>query len=197
MKLLVGLGNPGPEYELTRHNLGFLVMDALAERVGARWGRIRFHAEVAEASVGGEKWLLLKPQTFMNLSGSSVAEAAAFFKVAWEDVLVAHDDLDLAFGRIKIKIGGSDGGHRGIRSLLQHAPNAFVRARLGVGRPALHQDAADYVLHPFLAPEAALLDDYVVAAAAAVELWAKDGLVKALNRYNGRALVELPPEPTP
>ena len=191
MKLIVGLGNPGAEYARTRHNLGFMVIDEAARRLKAGWGRSRFHGEVAEVLVGGEKCLFLKPQSFMNLSGSSLSEAAAFFKLDWADVLVAHDDLDLTFGRVKIKIGGADGGHRGMRSILQHAPNSFVRARLGVGRPRPGQDAADYVLQTFAGPEAALLDEFVTEAAKAVELWLARGTVLAANRYSGKALVAL------
>lgn len=195
MKLIVGLGNPGAEYARTRHNLGFMVIDECARTLKAGWGRTRFHGEIAEVILDGEKCLFLKPQTYMNLSGSSLAEAAAFFKLDWNDVLVVHDDLDLAFGRLKIKIGGADGGHRGIRSILQHAPNDFVRARLGIGRPRPGQDAAAYVLEGFAQPEAALLEEFVSAGAKAVQLWLTRGTIQASNRYNGKALVSLAPPP--
>ena len=152
MKLLIGLGNPGPKYETTRHNAGFLMLDLIADSAGIGWGSSKFDAVMGKGQFNGESVVLLKPQTFMNLSGRSVAKAARFFKVAVEDMIVFHDDIDMDYGKVKTRAGGGHGGHNGIRSMIAElGSNNFHRMKLGVGRPT--KDApvgvSDWVLHPF------------------------------------------------
>ena len=148
-KLIVGLGNPGPKYSWTRHNAGFMVLDELARRAGIAVSRKTFSGFFGEGTYRGERLLLLKPQTFMNLSGRSVNPALHFHRLSLQDLIVIHDDLDIPFGRVKLKDGGGHAGHNGLRSLMQELGGGqFARIRVGVGRP-LHGDAADYVLSPF------------------------------------------------
>lgn len=153
MKLWVGLGNPGRKYEGNRHNVGFLAVDRIAAAHGFGPWRSRFQGLASDGVLGGEKVLLLKPQTFMNLSGQSAGEAARFLKVPVEEVLVFHDEIDLAPGRLKVKQGGGHAGHNGLRSLHQHLGDGYARVRIGVGHPG-HKDAvAGYVLHDFAKAE--------------------------------------------
>lgn len=153
MKLLVGLGNPGGGYELTRHNAGFLILDLIAEDAGASFSsQKKFEAEVAKGSILGHETVFLKPQTFMNLSGKSVSRVMAFYKIRPEDVIVLHDDIDMAFSKVKAKVGGGHGGHNGIRSILQETGQAeFHRLKLGVGRPTPEDKTgvSQWVLNPF------------------------------------------------
>ena len=182
--LVAGLGNPGREYERTRHNAGWLVLDELARRHGGSW-RSKFSGSLAEVRLGDLRLALLKPETYMNDSGRSVGAAARFFKVAPEQVLVVHDDVDLEAGRLQARAGGGLAGHNGLRSLAQHLGSQdFLRLRIGVGRPGRGdpRPVADWVLSPF-APE----DDaqaLVGRAADAVETIATDGLEAAQQRYN-------------
>lgn len=149
-RLIVGLGNPGDEYAATRHNVGFLVADALAEKYGAGAWKKKFQGLLAPASVADADILLLKPQTFMNLSGESVGEALRFYKLAQKDVIVFHDDLDLEPGQVKIKLGGGTGGHNGLKSLDAHIGPDYWRVRIGIGHPGVKGDAVtNYVLEPF------------------------------------------------
>jgi len=186
VKLIVGLGNPGPKYQRTRHNAGFLVLDRLAQRAAIPVTRKSFAGLAGEGEYRGQRLLLLKPQTFMNLSGRSVAEALRFHKLSPDDLIVIHDDLDIPFGRIKLKAGGGHGGHNGLRSLLQElGGGAFTRVRLGIGRP-LHGDAADYVLTGFSAAEQAELPQVVDGAVAALEMLLAEGLPKAMSLCNNR-----------
>lgn len=185
MRLIVGLGNPEGEYAGTRHNVGFEVADALAERAGARFSDKKFKARVARVQIAGESCVLLKPQTYMNLSGESVGPAAGFFKLKTEDLIVIHDDLDLPLGRVKLKKGGGHGGHNGLRSLKQHLPDdGFVRVRIGIGRPPPRWDPADYVLARFTREEREVADRVVDEAAKAVESILRVGLGKAMNLTN-------------
>ncbi len=136
MFLVVGLGNPEDEYEGTRHNVGFEAVEVLARRCGVRFSDKKFKARMARAEIAGQSCVLLKPQTYMNLSGESVGPAMGFFKLATGDVIVLHDELDIPLGRVKLKKGGGHGGHNGLRSLKQHLPDdGFVRVRIGIGRP--------------------------------------------------------------
>ncbi|MCF6208494.1 MAG: aminoacyl-tRNA hydrolase [Ghiorsea sp.] len=137
MKMLVGLGNPGSKYEKTRHNIGFRFLDLLAKSEGLSFGSApRFHAETATCTINGEKVLLVKPQTFMNNSGESVAPLAKYYDIEPSDITVVYDDLDLPSGKLRIKSGGGHGGHNGLRSLNQHLPNAdYTRVKIGIGRP--------------------------------------------------------------
>lgn len=153
MKLLVGLGNPGPRYELTRHNAGFLILDLLAEGTGAVFAeQKKFAAQIARASLLGCDVLFLKPETFMNLSGQSVVRVMHFYKISPEDMIVLHDDIDIEFGRVRARSGGGHGGHNGIRSILQETGRAeFHRVKLGVGRPGPQEtmDVSQWVLDTF------------------------------------------------
>jgi peptidyl-tRNA hydrolase, PTH1 family len=182
--LVVGLGNPGREYERTRHNAGWLVVDELARRLGGSW-RGKFSGQLAQVRLGDVKLALLKPETFMNDSGRSVAAAASFFKVEPESLLVVHDEVDLEPGRVQARAGGGLAGHNGLRSLAQAlGTQEFLRLRLGVGRPARGdpRPIADYVLSPFEPQEDA--EVLVARGAEAVETLARDGLEAAQQRFN-------------
>jgi peptidyl-tRNA hydrolase, PTH1 family len=182
--LVAGLGNPGREYERTRHNAGWLVLDELARRHGGSW-RSKFSGSLSEVRSGEARVALLKPETYMNESGRSLGAAARFFKVEPEQVLVVHDDVDLETGRLQARAGGGLAGHNGLRSLAQHLGSQdFLRLRIGVGRPGRgdQRSVADWVLSPF-APE----DDaeaLVSRAADAVEAIVSDGLEAAQQRFN-------------
>ncbi len=147
MKMIVGLGNPGPKYEATRHNIGFILLDALGDSHG-NW-RDKFQAHEMRAKIDGEDVILLKPQTFMNLSGTSVAAAAKFYKIDIKDILVIHDELDLEPGHLKLKMAGGHAGHNGLRSIIAHMSADFQRLRVGIGHPGDKNRVADYVLHDF------------------------------------------------
>lgn len=149
MKLFVGLGNPGSKYEKTRHNIGFMAIDAIARAHDFPAARSRFQSQIFEGRLGRVRATLLKPQTFMNLSGQSVGEAMRYFKLVPDDVVVFHDEIDLAPGRVKVKAGGGHAGHNGLRSLHDHIGADFVRVRIGVGRPAEKRLVTGYVLHDF------------------------------------------------
>ena len=186
--LIVGLGNPGAEYEGTRHNIGFAVVDALSARVGSAPFRRRFHGDYAEAPLGDRSVGLLKPLTFMNDSGRSVQAAAAFYKRAPEDVLVVHDELDLPFADLKLKIGGGDAGHRGLRSVSAALGPAYARLRVGIGRPppGFAGTPADFVLRAFAPAEQAALSTLVERAVDAAELVVRSGIAAAMNQINRR-----------
>ncbi|UWQ29398.1 aminoacyl-tRNA hydrolase [Leisingera sp. M523] len=159
MKLFVGLGNPGPKYERNRHNIGFMALDNIAGDHGFSPWKSKFQAMICEGNLGGEKVLLLKPQTFMNLSGQSVGEAMRFYKLTPADVVVLHDELDLAPGKARIKQGGGHAGHNGLRSIHSHIGADYARVRLGIGHPG-HKDAvAGYVLRDFPKADEGWLDD--------------------------------------
>ncbi len=185
MRLLVGLGNPGREYDDTRHNVGFLVVDKVADRVGASVDDKKFRARVGRGRIGQESTLIMKPQTYMNLSGESVGPALGFFKLSTDDVVVVHDELDLPLGRLKLKRGGGHGGHNGLRSLIKHLPDdRFIRIRIGIGRPPPQWDTADYVLSKFRSDEWTAVDEAVSTAADAVEAIFRDGISKAMATFN-------------
>ena len=182
--LVAGLGNPGRQYERTRHNVGWLVLDELARRCGGTW-RSKFSGSLAEVRLGDARLALLKPETYMNESGRSVAGAARFFKVPTESLLVVHDDVDLEPARLQARRGGGLAGHNGLRSLAQHLDSQdFLRLRIGVGRPARGdpRPVSDWVLSPF-APEEDV-DALVSRAADAVETIVAEGLEAAQSRFN-------------
>lgn len=182
--LVAGLGNPGREYERTRHNAGWMVVDELARRHGGSW-RSKFSGSLAEVRLGDLRLALLKPETYMNDSGRSVGGAVRFFKVEPEQVLVVHDDVDLEAGRLQARAGGGLAGHNGLRSLAQHLGSQdFLRLRIGVGRPGRGdpRPVADWVLSPFAPEEDA--EALIARAADAVETIAQDGLEAAQQRYN-------------
>jgi PTH1 family peptidyl-tRNA hydrolase len=187
MYLIVGLGNPGPQYADNRHNLGFMVVEELARRGRAGAPRAKFGAEILDATVAGQKVLLCKPQEFMNVSGQAVARVAGFWKIERADVVVVHDELDLPFERLKLGAGGGPGGHNGVKSIISaFGDPGFPRVRVGIGRPAPGRDPADYVLSDFSRAEAAALPDVITRAADAVETIVSDGLTTAMNRFNGK-----------
>jgi PTH1 family peptidyl-tRNA hydrolase len=182
--LVVGLGNPGREYELTRHNAGWLVLDELARRLGGSW-RSKFSGRLAEVRLDGARLALLKPETFMNDSGRAVGAAAKFFKVPPESLLIVHDDVDLEPGRLQARAGGGLAGHNGLRSLAKTlGTQDFLRLRIGVGRPGRGdpRSVADYVLSGFVPEDD--VDGLVARSAEAVETLARDGLEAAQQRFN-------------
>lgn len=195
MHLVVGLGNPGSRYARTRHNVGFMVVDRLAERASAPVEKKLFGAVVGDAPVGGHKAVLAKPQSFMNLSGQPVAALMGFYKTPIADVIVVHDDLDLPLGRIRVKVGGGHGGHNGLRDIQRAAGAEFVRVRLGVGRPPPQWDTADYVLANFAPEDDSTVQTMLDTAADAVECVVRDGLVPTMNRFNGAPAPAARPAP--
>ncbi len=184
-KLVVGLGNPGSKYQGTRHNIGFEVIDRLAEGgSGASFSR-KFDGLLAEAEIDFRRVLLLKPETFMNLSGRSVAQAVRFYKLDLADVLVVCDDLNLPLGKLRIRGGGSDGGQKGLRDISAHLGSEdYARLRIGIGdRGPI--DAVDFVLSRFRSAERPAIDDALILASQAVAVWATQGLAATMNRFNG------------
>lgn len=187
MLLVVGLGNPGAKYASTRHNVGFMVVDKLAEDLKAGAFREKFSGVFAR--VTAPDVVLLKPMTFMNLSGESVQQAMKFFKVELRDVLVVYDELDLPFGECRLKLGGGAAGHNGIKSLLTHCGgDGFMRLRVGIGKPR-HGDASPHVLGEFSAAERAALQDVLDQAALGVHQVIDQGIAKAMNAFNTRKKV--------
>ncbi|GAA1668003.1 aminoacyl-tRNA hydrolase [Glycomyces endophyticus] len=194
--LVAGLGNPGSKYAANRHNVGFMVADVLARRVGGKFAVVRkARAEVCEArlGVGGPRVILVKPLTFMNLSGDAVAPLAQYYGIDPEHVIAVHDELDIPFGEIRIKRGGGEGGHNGLRSLSKSlGTKDYARVRYGVGRPPGRQDAADFVLKDFAKAERPEVDLGIELAADAVEAIIEKGFVTAQNAVNAPK----PTEPT-
>jgi PTH1 family peptidyl-tRNA hydrolase len=187
--LVVGLGNPGREYAANRHNVGFMVADLLASRVGGKFGRHkRAVAEVAEGRLGfgGPKLIMVKPLTFMNLSGAPVVALAQFFKVPVDNVVAVHDELDLPYGQVRVKRGGGEGGHNGLRSMSKSlGSKEYARVRFGIGRPPGRQDPADYVLSDFSGAERKELGFLVDRTADVAEAVVLEGVEWAQNKYHG------------
>lgn len=186
--LVVGLGNPGPGYAKNRHNAGFMVADLLATRVGVKFGRARRAAsEVAEGHLGpgGPKVVIAKPTTFMNLLGTPTVALAQFYKIPPDRIIAVHDELDLEFGTIRVKIGGGEGGHNGLRSI-SHALSTkdYIRVRFGISRPPGRMDGADYVLADFSATQRKELDFLIDRAADVVESVITSGVEPTQNRYH-------------
>lgn len=182
--LVVGLGNPGPNYTQTRHNAGFLFVDALAKQLGVTITRSKFNGLVAEATIGSQRVLLVKPQTYMNESGKCVAEAANFYKVEASHILVAHDDVSLDVGKLRIRRQGSAGGHNGLKSIIAHiGSDGFPRLKLGVGNNQF-PDLADWVLAKFPASDLALMEQTIEKAKKATELIIADQIEQAMNLYS-------------
>ena len=183
--LVVGLGNPGPKYAGNRHNVGFFVADLLAERMGARFKAHKGRADVVEGRLEGQRVVLAKPSTYMNLSGGPAASLRDFFKVPIERIVVVHDELDIPFGTLRLKRGGGDNGHNGLRSLTQSLGNKdYLRVRWGIGRPPGRQDPADFVLKDFTAAERKELPFHVDRAADAVEALLTGSLEAAQNTFH-------------
>lgn len=186
--LIVGLGNPRPQYEATRHNVGFMVADVLAARIGAKFSsHKKSNSEVIQARLSDRPVVVAKPRTFMNLSGQPVAALARFFSVNPGNIVIVHDELDIEFGSIRLKLGGGEGGHNGLRSISQQlGTKDYLRTRVGVGRPPGRMDAAAYVLKPFSAAERKDLGVICEEAADAAELLLRDGLEAAQNHVHPR-----------
>ncbi len=186
MWLIVGLGNPGERYARTRHNIGFRSVETLAERHGLTFRQQRANSQLAEGIIHGQRVVLVKPQTYMNLSGQAVSALRNWYKIdPARELLVIYDDLDLPFARIRIRERGSAGTHNGMRSIVaQLGTTEFPRLRIGIGQPPGKMDAADYVLSRFTPEEEAVLPDVLARVADAVEVVLRDGLITAMNRYN-------------
>jgi peptidyl-tRNA hydrolase, PTH1 family len=186
MKLVVGLGNPGKRYDGTRHNVGFVVVDLLAKAPGVGSFQDRFDADLAEWHEDGEKVLLMKPQTFMNLSGRSVRQAVDFYQLEHKDLLVICDDMALPLGKLRFRARGTHGGHNGLRDIQGHLGTTdYSRLRLGVDVPDEQRDAVDHVLGKFKPSEKPVIADAVSLAVQAVAMWVKQGIQKCMNQYNG------------
>ena len=187
-QLVVGLGNPGPAYRGNRHNVGFLILDLLAERVGGRFSKHKTRADVVEGRLGlppAPRVVLAEPRSYMNESGGPVAGLCGFYKIPVEQLVVVHDELDLPYGSLRLKRGGGDNGHNGLRSITRSlGSREYLRVRFGIGRPPGRMDPADYVLRDFSAAERKDLDFHLDRAADAVETLVRDGLESAQNRYN-------------
>lgn len=181
MNLFVGLGNPGSKYARNRHNIGFMAVDRIAEDHGFGPWKSKFQAEIAEGRLGGEKVLLIKPQTFMNRSGQSVGEAMRFYKLESIDVTVFHDELDLAPGKVRVKAGGGHAGHNGLRSIHDHIGAAYDRVRMGIGHPGRKELVSPYVLSDFAKSDAEWLDDVLRGTSDGAAYLAQDDGGKFMN----------------
>lgn len=184
--LLVGLGNPGREYRETRHNVGFMVIDSVCKAAGISLSRVQSKAIIGVGHFAGRRLVLAKPQTFMNLSGQAIGALVRFYKVPLEQILVAHDDLDLPIGTLRLRPSGGSAGQKGIASTIQHlGTQDFGRLRIGIGRPPGQMDPAAYVLQSFSSGEQPLVNQVLDRAVSAVECFLKEGLEASMNQYNG------------
>ena len=185
--LLVGLGNPGDKYDNTRHNVGFAAIDQLAEELRVPVQKLKYRALTQTVELGGAKVLLMKPITYMNLSGEAVGEAARFFKIPADHVLVLSDDVSLPVGKLRIRKGGSAGGHNGLKSIIQHlGTDQFPRVKIGVGeKPHPDYDMADWVLGKFTGEDLKTISQAIQRAVKAAECYIHDGPDQAMNRFNG------------
>ena len=185
--LVVGLGNPGPKYDWTRHNMGFLVVDELAERLNIPVQKLKYKALTNTALLGGQSVLLMKPTTYMNLSGESVGQAARFYKIPPERVLVISDDVALPLGKLRIRRSGSAGGHNGLKNIISHlGSDQFPRLKVGVGgKPRPDSDMADWVLGKFTGPDRKVMEDAISRAADAVTCLLEQGTDAAMSHFNG------------
>ena len=185
MKIITGLGNPGTEYAKTKHNVGFMFVDALAEKLGVTEWKDKFDAKVGEGRIGTEKVLLVKPQTYMNDSGRAVGPVMNFYKLTPEDLIVAHDDMDIPAGTIRIRKKGSAGGHNGIKSILAHVGDEhFSRVRIGIGRPLPGWTVVNHVLAAFSEEDAPKITEAINYLIPAVECIVNEDVDMAMNRYN-------------
>lgn len=188
MYLIVGLGNPGIRYKLTRHNIGFIVIDALAEHLQVDLQPDDFHAVSGKTKIGEHDVLLVKPQTFMNLSGQAVQPLMAYYKIPTENILVVHDEVDLPFLKMKLQKNRNHGGHNGIRDIHEKIGAEYARLRLGVGRPTLPQmEVADFVLQNFSNEQQAQLGEFIGQACDAVLDFIEEGFESAQNKYNSQS----------
>lgn len=188
LRVIVGLGNPGPEHLNTRHNAGFWFVDLLAKRHAGEFRDYRkYSGETARVSIGGQELVLLKPTTYMNRSGMSVRQISDFFKVAPDDILVAHDELDIPVGTLRLKHGGGHGGHNGLRDTIAHVGESFWRLRLGIGHPGSKAEVIDYVLTRAPRAEEDLIHDAVNTAADCIPLLIEQGAERAMTKLHSRA----------
>ena len=195
MKMIAGLGNPGSEYAKTKHNVGFMFLDALAEKLGADNWKTKYDALVAEGRIGTEKVLLVKPLTYMNVSGRAVGPLLSWYKLAPEDLIVVHDDMDIPAGTIRIRRKGSAGGHNGMKSILYHVGDEnFPRLRIGIGRPLPGWTVVNHVLAPFSAEDAPKIREAIEYLLPALECVVTDGVDLAMNRYNPKKQKKKPAE---
>lgn len=192
MQLLVGLGNPGPSYARQRHNVGFMAADVVAQRYSFAPFRNKFHGRCSEGAVGGQKILILKPQTYMNKSGRCVAEAARFYKVEPAGIIVIHDEIDLKAGKVRAKLGGSSAGHNGLRSIDDYVGPDYWRIRIGVGRPAVSDDVVNYVLQNFTREDESWVAPTLAAVAEAIPLMLGGDASGFMTKV---ALLTAPPKP--
>jgi peptidyl-tRNA hydrolase, PTH1 family len=184
--LIAGLGNPGAQYRQTRHNVGFMVVDRLAARLGVTFSRLESKALVTKADYQGQRLVLVKPRTFMNLSGQPISSLTRYYKVPHENLLVTYDEVDLPLGTLRLRPGGGSAGHKGMASIIERlGEQEFPRLRLGVSRPPGRMNAADYVLQDFSASEKELLNLALDAAVEAILVFATEGLEAAMNKFNG------------
>lgn len=199
--LIVGLGNPGKKYENTRHNVGFKTVEALAAKHGMSFTREDRKAQIADGTILGKRVLIAKPQTYMNVSGESVAPLVNFYKVPLEALIVVADDLDIPLGTLRLRKSGSSGGQNGLKHIIARlGSQEFARVRFGIGRPPGRMDPAAYVLQPFVGDEAILAAEVQTRAIQAIETWLTDGIDLAMSRYNGSVDAESKPkkpEPKP
>jgi len=187
LKLIVGLGNPGPEHADTRHNAGFWCVDRMAARIGASFrSQARYQGEVAKGVLGGREVCLLKPMTYMNRSGSAVQAMVEYFRIAPEEVLVVHDELDLPVGTLRLKLGGGAGGHNGLKDLISHLGDRFWRMRVGIGHPGNRHEVIDFVLHRASRPEQAVLDEAIDVAIESIGRLPVEGSEKVMNTLHRR-----------
>lgn len=194
--LIVGLGNPGSKYEKTRHNIGFHVLDALAQKHSLTFGKLEHKSMTATGTIARQRVLLAKPQTFMNVSGDSVVPLAHFYKIPIERILIVCDDLDIPFGTLRLRKTGSSGGQNGMKHILQRfGTQEISRVRVGIGRPPGRMNPADYVLLPFKGDEAITAMEVTDRAVKAIESWLTEGIEAAMNQYNGTG--ESKPAPPP
>ena len=192
LRLVVGLGNPGKTYSKTRHNAGFMVVDEISDAFSIAFEKQKFDTRFGIGSVNGVKIVLAKPMAYMNRSGPQVQNIAGYFRILCEDMLVVHDDIDLAFGRLKIKEKGGDGGHKGVRSIIDaFGGGDFTRLRIGVGRPDAEKDAADYVLGKFTLEERKVLGQIITAAKDAIVTILCKGTKEGMNRFNDKRILIL------
>ena len=186
MYLVAGLGNPGKQYEMTRHNIGFHTIDYMADQLGVKIKKLKYKALYGETQIGGEKVLLVKPQTYMNLSGESVSGFADFYKIPTENIIIISDDIALKAGKIRVRAKGSAGGHNGLKSIIYMLnSDKFPRVRIGVGAPEHEEyDLADYVLGKFGKDEIPVLEDAIIRACGAVKEIIERGPESAMNKFN-------------
>lgn len=186
MKLIIGLGNPGRQYEKTKHNIGFLTLDALASHLGLSFNKTKFNAIYTEGNIGTEKIVLIKPQTYMNLSGESVRPWVDFYNVDLKDIVVIYDDMDLPVGKVRLRLQGGHGGHNGVKSLIQHlGTKHFNRIRVGIGRPFPKQDVVSHVLSQFPKESIADMEIAIKDSIEAIKYWINDHTFEeTMNEFN-------------